>query len=118
MLLLGASIFFLGACEQKNRIDDLKDFIEKIKNEGSSYTEKQWEEANEEFSKLLEKIESYEDLTTEELQEVAKLQGEYAANAFKNQAGEALEKAGAVIDGFLEGLSGDDKEDAEKEEER
>ena len=40
------------------------------------------------------------------------------ANAFKNQAGEALEKAGAVIDGFLEGLSGDDKEDAEKEEER
>ena len=42
MLLLGASIFFLGACEQKNRIDDLKDFIEKIKNEGSSYTEKQW----------------------------------------------------------------------------
>ena len=44
-------------------------------------------------------------LTPEEWEEIGRLQGEYAATAFKNQAGKTLEKAGAIINGFLEGLS-------------
>lgn len=63
--------------------------------------------ANEQFSKLLDKINSYEDLTEEELKEVAKLQGQYAATVFKNSGKaimEQMEKAGAALGGFLEGV--------------
>ena len=44
-------------------MDDLKDFVEKIQEEGKDYTLDQWKEANERFQKLLDKINSYEDLT-------------------------------------------------------
>ena len=110
-LLGGASLLCLGSCESKSRVDELKEFVEKVEKEGSSYTEKQWEEVNEEFSKMLDKLNEYEDMTPEELQEVAKLQGEFAAKAFKEQAGKAMEKAGAMLDGFMQGLTGDTEED-------
>ena len=100
----------LSSCESKSRVEELKDFVEKVQKEGSSYTEKQWKEANEEFSKLLDKLNEYEDMTPEEIQEIAKLQGEYAAKAFKEQAGKAMEKAGAALDGFMQGLTGGDEE--------
>lgn len=116
LLLCGALVF--GSCGKKSQVDELKDFIEQVKDEGSHYTAKQWEEANEKFGKLLEKAENCEDLTPEELEEIARLQGEYAATAFKNQAGEIMEKAGAVINGFLDGLSGDeDKQETEQSNE-
>ena len=100
----------LSSCESKSRVEELKYFVEKVQKEGSSYTEKQWKEANEEFSKLLDKLNEYEDMTPEEIQEIAKLQGEYAAKAFKEQAGKAMEKAGAALDGFMQGLTGGDEE--------
>ena len=114
-LLGGASLLCLGSGEQKSRVDELKEFVEKVQEEGSSYTEKQWEEVNDEFSKLLDKLNEYEDMTPEELQEVAKLQGEFAAKAFKEQAGKAMEKAGAVLDGFMQGLTNDNDEEEESE---
>ncbi|MBU3813425.1 MAG: hypothetical protein H9791_02795 [Candidatus Bacteroides intestinipullorum] len=110
-LLGGASLLCLGSCESKSRVDELKEFVEKVEKEGSSYTEEQWEEVNEEFSKMLDKLNEYEDMTPEELQEVAKLQGEFAAKAFKEQAGKAMEKAGAMLDGFMQGLTGDTEEE-------
>lgn len=109
-LLGGASLLCLSSCESKSRVEELKDFVEKVQKEGSSYTEKQWKEANEEFSKLLDKLNEYEDMTPEEIQEISKLQGEYAAKAFKEQAGKAMEKAGAALDGFMQGLTGGDEE--------
>lgn len=115
-LLGAASLLCLGACESKGHVDELKEFVEKIEKEGSSYTEEQWQKANDELSKLLEKLNEYEDMTPEEWQEVARLQGQYAAKAFKEQAGEAMEKAGAALDGLMQGLTGgedDGKEDAE-----
>ena len=108
MLLCGGA--FLGSCEEKSRVDELRDFIEQVKEEGSDYTEKQWEEANEKFGSLLEKAEEMKNLTPEEWEEIGRLQGEYAATAFKNQAGKTLEKAGAIINGFLEGLSEGEEE--------
>lgn len=110
-LLGGASLLCLGSCESKSRVDELKEFVEKVEKEGSSYTEEQWEEVNEEFRKMLDKLNEYEDMTPEELQEVAKLQGEFAAKAFKEQAGKAMEKAGAMLDGFMQGLTGDTEEE-------
>lgn len=98
----------IGACQSRSsRIDDLKDFVEKIQKDGKDYSQEQWEKANEKFSQLLDKINSYEDLSEDELKEVAKLQGQYAATVFKNSGKaimEQMEKAGAALDGFLEGV--------------
>lgn len=98
----------IGACQSKSsRIDDLKDFVEEIQKDGKDYSQEQWEKANEKFSQLLDKINSYEDLSEDELKEVAKLQGQYAATIFKNSGKaimEQMEKAGAALDGFLEGV--------------
>lgn len=98
----------LGSCQSKSsRIDNLKDFVEEISEDGKDYTTEQWEKANKKFSELLEKINSYDDLSQEELEEVARLQGQYAATVFKNSGKaimEQMEKAGTVLDGFLEGM--------------
>ena len=98
----------IGACQSKSsRIDDLKDFVEEIQKDGKDYSQEQWEKANEKFSQLLDKINPYEDLSEDELKEVAKLQGQYAATVFKNSGKaimEQMEKAGAALDGFLEGV--------------
>lgn len=106
--LLAAGILSLSACQSKSsRIDDLKDFVEEIQKDGEDYTQEQWEKANKKFSQLLDKINSYEDLSEDELKEVAKLQGQYAATVFKNSGKaimEQMEKAGAVLDGFFEGI--------------
>ena len=98
----------IGACQSRSsRIDDLKDFVEEIQKDGKDYSQEQWEKANEKFSQLLDKINSYEDLSEDELKEVAKLQGQYAVTVFKNSGKaimEQMEKAGAALDGFLEGV--------------
>lgn len=98
----------IGACQSRSsRIDDLKDFVEEIQKDGKDYSQEQWEKANEKFSQLLDKINSYEDLSEDELKEVAKLQGQYAATVFKNSGKaimEQMEKAGAALGGFLEGV--------------
>ena len=98
----------IGACQSRSsRIDDLKDFVEEIQKDGKDYSQEQWEKANEKFSQLLDKINSYEDLSEDELKEVAKLHGQYAATVFKNSGKaimEQMEKAGAALDGFLEGV--------------
>ena len=98
----------IGACQSKSsRIDDLKDFVEEIQKDGKDYSQEQWEKANEKLSQRLDKINSYEDLSEDELKEVAKLQGQYAATVFKNSGKaimEQMEKAGAALDGFLEGV--------------
>ena len=111
--LLAAGILSLSACQSKSsRIDDLKDFVEEIQKDSEDYTQEQWEKANEEFSQLLDKINSYEDLSEDELKEVAKLQGQYAATVFKNSGKaimEQMEKIGTIYD-FL----GKDKCNKEK----
>lgn len=98
----------IGACQSKSsRINDLKDFVEEIQKESEDYTNEQWEKANERFSQLLDKLNSYDDLSQEELEEMARLQGQYAATVFKHSGKaimEQMEKAGAVLDGFFEGM--------------
>lgn len=121
LALLTAGIFYLTSCQSKSsRIDDLKEFVEDIQKDSKDYTQEQWEKANEKFSQLLEKINSYDDLSEEELKEVAKLQGQYAATVFKNSGKaimEQMEKAGIALDGFLEGIDkGLDNEQEAQEE--
>lgn len=118
LALLAIGIMGFQSCQSKQgRIDDLKNFVEEISEDGKDYTADQWEKANKKFSELLEKINSYNDLTEEELEEVAKLQGQYAATVFKNSGKaimEQMEKAGAALGGFLEGVD-EGLEDKEQE---
>lgn len=118
LALLAIGIMGFQSCQSKQgRIDDLKNFVEEISEDGKDYTADQWEKANKKFSELLEKINLYDDLTEEELEEVAKLQGQYAATVFKNSGKaimEQMEKAGAALDGFLEGVD-EGLEDKEQE---
>ncbi len=108
-LMVGIGVLLLNACQSRtNRIDDLRDFVEQLSEDCGDYTAEQWEKANDEFTQLLDKINSYDDLTTEELEEVARLQGQYAATVFKNSGKaiqEELEKAGVALDGFMNGLN-------------
>lgn len=108
-LMVGLGILLLDACQSKtSRIDDLRNFVEQLSEDCEDYTAEQWEKANDEFSQLLDKINSYDDLTKEELEEVARLQGQYAATVFKNSGKavmEEIEKAGVALDGFLNGLN-------------
>lgn len=121
--LLALGMTGLQSCHNnQSRIDDLKDFVEEIQDNSKDYSAEQWEKANEKFSKLLDKINSYDDLSQEELEEVAKLQGQYAATVFRNSGKalmEQMEKAGAALDGFIEGVGEgmDDKDGKEKEAE-
>ena len=106
MLLLVAALAF-NACQEKSRVDELKDLVEEVAEKGAAYTEEQWEEVNDRFTKLLDKLDAYDDLTPEELNEIARLQGQYAAEAFKRhgqQFRQELEKAGKALEGFMEGL--------------
>ena len=108
-LMVGLGILLLDACQSKtSRIDDLRNFVEQLSEDCEDYTAEQWGKANDEFSQLLDKINSYDDLTKEELEEVARLQGQYAATVFKNSGKavmEEIEKAGVALDGFLNGLN-------------
>ena len=54
LLLLVAAVAF-NACQEKSRVDELKDLVEQIAEEGGTYTEEQWEKVNDKFSKLLDK---------------------------------------------------------------
>lgn len=118
-LCIAAAALTLGSCQPHSRIDELKDFVEKIAEEAQTYSEEQWENINEEFSRLLEKVEKYDDLTPEELNEIARLQGQYAAAAFKyhgQKAKEEWEKAQSALGGFIDGLTEGTDENEETEE--
>ncbi len=118
-LYIATAVLTLGSCQPHSRIDELKDFVEKTAEEAQTYSEEQWENINEEFSRLLEKVEEYDDLTPEELNEIARLQGQYAAAAFKyhgQKAKEEWEKAQSALGGFIDGLTEGTDENEETEE--
>ena len=116
-MLAAASLLCLGGCGQHSRVDELKDFVEKVQKEGSDYTEEQWQEVNAEFTKLLDKLNDYKDLSPEEVKEIAKYQAEYATAAFKEHAGKFMQEADKTLEqagAALEGLTDDDEtEDSE-----
>lgn len=123
LTLVSVMLLFLGSCQSNSsRIDELKDLVEEINENGKDYSAEQWKKAEEKFTRILDKINSYDNLSQEELEEVAKLQGKYAAAVFTNSGKaiiEQMEKAGAALDGFLEGIqeeTGEATEEGKEEE--
>lgn len=114
-LLIG--LVALTACKPtaEGYINDLNDLIEKIVEEGSEYTEEQWEKISKDFEELVKKAEELEGLTEEQKKEISKLQGKFKGVVLKSGLDHIiddttikLEKAGETIKGFFEGLDKDE----------
>ena len=114
-LLVGC--FALTACQPtaESYISELKDLVEKIAEEGSEYSEEQWEKISQEFDELLKKAEELEGLTEEQKKEIANLKGKFSGAMMKGgfdklmkDASKELEKAGEAIKGFLDGIKEDE----------
>lgn len=110
-LIISLSVVVLlcfSACHSADsRVDSLKNFVEEIRKESQGYTSEQWKKANERFNRLLDEIKSYDDLTKEELEELGKVQGQYAATVLQNCGEvlfEQLEETGVALDSLEVGV--------------
>lgn len=98
---LMAVMVMMTACQQSKEdyIKEFKSFVEEVSEECADYTEDQWKDVAKEFEALVKQAEQYEDLTTEEKLELAKVQAKYAGL----QAKKGINK---VIDGVKDLFGG------------
>ena len=91
----------MTSCQQSKEdyIKEFEAFVEEVADECADYTEDQWKDAAKEFEALVKQAEQYEDLTTEEKLELAKVQAKYAGL----QAKKGINK---VIDGVKDLFGG------------
>ena len=100
-VVLMAMMVMMTACQQtkEDYIKEFENFVEEVSEECAEYTEEQWEDVAEEFELLVKKAEKYQDLTTEDKLELAKVQAKYAGL----QAKKGIDK---VIDGVKDLFDG------------
>ena len=100
-VVLMAMMVVMTACQQtkEDYIKEFGNFVEEVSEECAEYTEEQWEDVAEEFELLVKKAEKYQDLTTEDKLELAKVQAKYAGL----QAKKGIDK---VIDGVKDLFGG------------
>ena len=100
-MVLMAMMVMMTACQQtkEDYIKEFENFVEEVSEECAEYTEEQWEDVAEEFELLVKKAEKYQDLTTEDKLELAKVQAKYAGL----QAKKGIDK---VIDGVKDLFGG------------
>ena len=100
-VVLMAMMVVMTACQQtkEDYIKEFENFVEEVSEECAEYTEEQWEDVAEEFELLIKKAEKYQDLTTEDKLELAKVQAKYAGL----QAKKGIDK---VIDGVKDLFGG------------
>lgn len=79
-IVLMAMMVMMTACQQSKEsyMKEFKSFVEEVSEECEEYTEEQWEDVAKEFEALVKKAEKYEDLSTEDKLELAKVQAQYA----------------------------------------
>lgn len=74
------SISFQASAATKNIVADFKTLVEKVEKNGSEFTEKQWNRANDDFSSLVEKFKkNKEKFTNEERSQIHDYIGRYKA---------------------------------------
>lgn len=78
------SLLLLTACDKKQRaIDNLSDFVEKVRKNAPDYTDKDWEEVDKEYDEIMTEIEKYE-YSEKEAERIGELQGRLDAIKVKN----------------------------------
>jgi len=84
LLLTLFCLFVLTACDKKQRaIDNLSDFVEKVRKNAPDYTDKDWEEVDKEYDEIMTEIEKYE-YSEKEAERIGELQGRLDAIKVKN----------------------------------
>ena len=102
---LMAMMVMMTACQQSKEdyIKEFKSFVEEVSEECADYTEADWEDVSKEFEALVKQAKQYEDLTAEEMMEIAAIQTKYAGI----QAKKGFNK---VIDGVKDLFGGKKKD--------
>ncbi|MGN0069716.1 MAG: hypothetical protein ACI350_08330 [Prevotella sp.] len=106
----------LQSCHNRqSAIDDLSGFVADVKKESPQYDDVAWDDVHAEFEVLCEALQEYEgEYTQEELKEIGRLKGAYAAcyarYASKKGVGvlrNLMQQAAGMVRGFTEGVSDD-----------
>lgn len=92
------SIFSLTSCNSKKGvIDDLRNLRTEIREHGEEYSQKDWDDVNNEFAEIHERLEEYE-LNSREIQLVDDLDAEIATYQVRYNAG-------GLVDSFIGGVA-------------
>ena len=105
----------LTACDKKQHaIDNLSDFVEKVKKEAPEYTSKDWEEVDKEYDEIIAEIEKY-DYSSEETKRIAELKGKYIGIKTKddvrdlfNSVDKTLQEIKGTVKGIKDGILGNE----------
>lgn len=103
------------ACDRKQHaIDNLSDFVEKVKKNASEYTTADWEEVDKEYNEIITEIEKY-DYSSKETERIAELKGKYAGIKAKEDVknlidgvDKAINEVKGTIKGIKDGILGNE----------
>ena len=103
------------ACDRKQHaIDNLSDFVEKVKKNAPEYTTADWEEVDKEYDEIIAEIEKY-DYSSKETERIAELKGKYVGIKTKDSAKDlidsvdkTLHEVKGAIKGFKDGILGNE----------
>lgn len=111
LMLVG---LIMSCSNSQNPIDDLESLVDEIEESSSDFTEEDWENISLEYEEIEAKLQQNE-YTDEELKEIGKLQGRYAAKVTKaaiKETKDALETFSkqfeSQMEGFIEELQNED----------
>jgi len=101
---LMAVMVMMTACQQSKEdyIKEFKSFVAEVSTECADYTEDDWKDVVAEFEALVKQAEQYEDLTAEEMLELAGVQAQFTGLKAKK----GVKK---VIEGVKDLFGGKDK---------
>ena len=103
------------ACDRKQHaIDNLSDFVEKVKKNAPEYTTADWEEVDKEYDEIIAEIEKY-DYSGKESERIAELKGKYvgiktqdSAKDLIDSVDKTLHEVKGAIKGFKDGILGNE----------
>ena len=91
---MAAMMFAMSSCQQSKEdyLKELNEFVADVKADAEDFTEDDWNEAVEDFDKLVKKADNFEDFSVKEAMQVVKIQGEFAAIKLKAGIKEGTKK--------------------------
>lgn len=110
-LMTIACLLVFTACDRKQHaIDNLSDFVEKVKKNAPEYTTADWEEVDKEYNEIITEIEKY-DYSNKETERIAELKGKFAGIKAKEDVknlidgvDKAINEVKSTLKGFKDGI--------------
>lgn len=121
LFLLATILLTFVSCNKKQHaIDNLSEFVAKVENHASEYTEEDWTKANLEYDELITEIDKYE-YSSDESKRISELKGKFSGIKAKNTVNkliEGIDKAAkevkGTIEGFTKGILGSEEKEPEQ----